>query len=315
MSEIEYHRKLLGDRVRNAAFHEALKRSIKPGKTTVLDIGAGTGFLSFLARKLGAQQCTLIEYTDMLDVAEAIARANRFDGLALIKGHSGELRGLPKFDLVVSETLGNFALEEGMLETLVDARRFLARGGQIMPMRLRQFVAPVVRPRLQKEVDVWRDVGFDIDLAAARAIALDNMYVKAVTRADLGGSTAHAQQWDELDFRPSARPPSSLRHAQLSWSARKLGSRVFGFALWWECELVPGVTLSTSPSAKPTHWEQIYLPLLELLVLQPSDRIELHLTSDTRPHTGLDVQWKTIHRRGSRTISTQQQNIAKGRVG
>ena len=314
MSEIEYHRKLLGDRVRNAAFHDALKRSIKPGKTTVLDIGAGTGLLSFLARKLGAAQCTLVEYTDMLDVAEAIARSNRFDGLALIKGHSSELRGLPKFDLVVSETLGNFALEEGMLETLVDARRFVAPRGQIMPMRLKQFVAPVVRPRLQSEVDVWPAVGFGIDLAAARAIALDNMYVKTVKRTDLGGTLDHAQQWDEIDFRPSARPPSSLRSAKIAWSARKLGSRVSGFALWWECELVPGVILSTSPDSPSTHWQQIYLPLLEPLVLKPSDRIELHLISDTRPQTGLDVHWKTLHRRGSRTISAQEQNIAKGRI-
>jgi len=314
MSEIELHRKLLGDRVRNAAFHEALKRSIKPGKTTVLDIGAGTGFLSFLARRLGAQQCTLIEYTDMLDVAETLARANQLDGLALIKGHSGELRGLPKFDLVVSETLGNFALEEGLLETLADARRFVARRGRIIPMRLKQCVAPVLRPRLQNEIDVWPDVGFNLDLSAARDIALNNMYVKSVKPLDLGGTLANAQRWDEIDFRPSARRPSSLRRAQIAWSAEKLGSSVFGFALWWECELVPGVTISTSPRAPATHWEQIYLPLLEPLALKSSDRIELHLTSDTRPHTGLDVHWKTIQRRGSRTISAQQQNIAKGRV-
>ncbi len=60
MSEIELHRKLLGDRVRNEAFQAALKKVIKPGKTTVADLGAGTGFLSFLARQLGAQHCTLI---------------------------------------------------------------------------------------------------------------------------------------------------------------------------------------------------------------------------------------------------------------
>ena len=74
MSEIELHRKLLGDRVRNEAFQAALKKVIKPGKTTVADIGAGTGFLSFLARQLGAKHCTLIEYTDTLDLAEDLAR-------------------------------------------------------------------------------------------------------------------------------------------------------------------------------------------------------------------------------------------------
>ena len=58
---IEYHRTLLADRVRNAAFHEALRRVIVKGKTTVADIGAGTGFLGFLAAKLGAKRVDFYE--------------------------------------------------------------------------------------------------------------------------------------------------------------------------------------------------------------------------------------------------------------
>jgi len=307
MSEIDYHRKLLGDRVRNRAFHAALERVITPGKTTMLDIGAGTGFLSFLASRLGASRCMLVEYTDMLDVAEQIARANRIANLSFIKGHSGALR-LDRFDLVVSETLGNFALEEGMLETLVDARRFVSRRGRIMPMGLKQFVAPVTSARLQKEIDVWPRVGFDLDFSSARAVALNNMYVKTVRPAELG----EAKQWDAIDFRPASRVPSSLRSATVTW--RQLRAEIHGFALWWEVALVEGVSISTSPSAPATHWQQIYLPLLEPLALKKGDTLELHLTSDTRPHTGLDVSWKTLHKRGKRALQVQQQNIARGRI-
>ncbi|HEY1181149.1 MAG TPA: methyltransferase domain-containing protein, partial [Rhodocyclaceae bacterium] len=149
MSEIELHRKLLGDAPRNAAFHQALERLIVPGESSVLDIGAGTGFLSFLARRLGARQCTLMEYTDTLDLAEDLARRNGIDGLRFIKAHSGEYTRKLAVDIVVTETLGNFALEEGFLETAVDARRFLKPGGVILPSALRQFAAPVVSDRLQ----------------------------------------------------------------------------------------------------------------------------------------------------------------------
>jgi protein arginine N-methyltransferase 1 len=69
---IEYHRTLLADRVRNAAFHKALARVIVKGETTVADIGAGTGFLGFLA-PLGAKRVGCWT-ADIAAVARALRR-------------------------------------------------------------------------------------------------------------------------------------------------------------------------------------------------------------------------------------------------
>ncbi len=314
MSEIELHRKLLGDHDRNAAFHRALQLSIRPGETTVLDIGAGTGFLSFLARRLGAKQCTLIEYTDALDLAESLARTNRIDGLSFIRGHSSEIKRALKVDLVVTETLGNFALEENFLETAIDARRFLKKDGLILPGRLRQYVAPVTRPRLQQDLDIWPGVGFDLDLRPARAISLNNMYVRSIAPADLGGSASGAKLWDDLDVRPQATAPKSRRSRSLRWAAGTVGPEVHGFALWWEAELLEGIVLSTSPFAPPTHWEQIYLPLLEPLHVQATDSIELELTCDTRPDVGVRLQWQTRVLRARQLLLEQAQDSWRGRL-
>src|SRR3546814_3320949 len=100
------------------------------------------------------------------------------DLLTFIKGHSLEYKRKLSVDIVVTETLGNYALEENFLETALDARRFLKPGGVIIPGRLRQFVAPVCTPRLQSEIDIWPQVGFDLDLQPARTISLNNMYVR-----------------------------------------------------------------------------------------------------------------------------------------
>jgi len=314
MSEIELHRKLLGDTRRNTAFHEALQRAITPGKTTVADIGAGSGFLGFLARRLGAAHCTLIEYSGMLELAQTLARQNGIDGLTFIRGHSAELRKPPKVDLVVSETLGNYALEENLLETLVDARRFLKPGGQVIPGRLRQYVAPVLLPRLQQELDIWPQVGFGLDLSAARNVSLNNMYVKAITPADLGGED-HGRLWDDLDLRPQSAAPPSRRSQAVSWTRKELpGARVEGFALWWDCELWPGISLSTSPFAAPTHWDQIYLPLLAPLELLEDDRVELTLGSDTRPEVGVRLSWRTRLLRQGKALQEQAQDSFRGRV-
>ncbi|MEW6167721.1 MAG: class I SAM-dependent methyltransferase [Pseudomonadota bacterium] len=315
MSEIELHRKLLGDARRNAAFHAALEQLVEPGRTTVLDIGAGTGFLSFLARRLGAKTCTLVEYTDALDLAEQLARRNGIDGLSFIKAHSIELRRRLAVDLVVSETLGNYALEEGFLETAVDARRFLKPGGCVLPSRLRQFVAPVLVDRLQREIDIWPQVGYALDLGPARSVSLNNMYVKAVRPADLGGEAAPAQCWDDLDLHPQRPAPPSRRQRTLHWTRRQLpGREVFGFALWWEAQLAPGVVLTTSPFEPPTHWEQIYLPLLDPLKLAAADTLELTLSSDTRTEVGVRLTWKTRQLRGGKAVSEQAQDSFRGRL-
>lgn len=315
MSEIELHRKLLGDRVRNEAFHAALKSVIVPGKTTVADLGAGTGFLSFLARRLGASHSTLVEYTDTLDLAQELARQNRIDGLTYIKGHSGELKRPPKVDVVVSETLGNYALEEGLLETLADARRYLKKNGVLIPCALQQFAAPVLAPRLQDEIDIWPQVGFGIDLAEARTVSLNNMYVRRVVAADLGGDESLAKVWDELRFTASDEPAPSLRRRSLHWPARQLeGRRVYGWALWWVCELVPGVAVSTAPLAPATHWDQVYLPLLEPQAAGDGEALELTLTSDTRPEAGLRVGWRTRRLREGKALHTQDQDITRGRL-
>jgi SAM-dependent methyltransferase len=310
MSEIELHRKLLGDTVRNEALAEALRRAIRPGMT-VADIGAGTGFLSFLARRLGAAHCHLYEYSDAIVLARELARRNRVGELTFVQAHSSEVARPPKADVVVSETLGNFALEEGLLETLADARRFLMPGGTLLPCGLRQLVAPVTSARLQDEIDVWPRIGHGLDFAAAREVALNNTYVKTLALADLPGPDC-ARLWDEIDFTAKARP-SSQRSGTARWDSRELGgATVHGFALWWEVDLVPGVTLSTSPHAPPTHWEQVYLPLLQPLAPEGAD-LELALTSDTR--RGVRLVWETrLRAAGGKPRAAQRQDLLKGRL-
>jgi protein arginine N-methyltransferase 1 len=304
MSEIELHRKLLGDKVRNDAQAEALGRVLRPGMS-VADIGAGTGFLSFLARRLGAGHCHLYEYGGALALARELAQRNGVTGLTFVHAHSTEVKKPPRVDLVISETLGNFALEEGLLETLVDARRFLKPGGVLLPASLTQFVAPVIHPRLQLEIDVFAGAG--LDLSPAREVALNNMYVKTVRASEL----ADPHQWDRIAFTTEGKAPASVRKGGVQWRGLK-GATVHGFALWWQVELVRGVSLSTSPMAPPTHWEQVYLPLLQPLTLQAGQELDLALTSDTR--NGVRLVWETRVLRDGKPLGSQRQDLARGRL-
>src|SRR5262245_61721300 len=117
---IEYHRTLLADRVRNAAFQAALTRAIVKGETTVADIGAGTGFLGFLAAQLGARRVDLYEAAGVASLARKLLRHNRVRNCRLFEMHSTEVMEPDRVDLVVCETLGNYAFEANIIETLND---------------------------------------------------------------------------------------------------------------------------------------------------------------------------------------------------
>lgn len=283
---LELQRLLIGDSVRNEAFHSALKKIIKPGVTTVADIGSGTGFLSFLASRLGARGCHLYEYTDLLRLSKKIARLNSIKNCEFIHAHTRSVKSPPRADVVISETLGNFALEEHIIENMEDAKRFLKPGGILMPSRLKQYVIPVIHPRLTHELDTWK-TPFDVDLSLARQASLNNMYVRRCVKEDLLQGPDAIGMWDEIDFYSRNK---SIRSGGAAWHIKKT-QRVYGFCIFWECELAPGVLLSTSPYSAPTHWDQIFLPLEKALTVDRGGRLEFSISSDSRYSVGLHVAW------------------------
>jgi hypothetical protein len=301
---IEYHRTLIADRVRNQAFEAALRAVIKKGETTVADIGTGTGLLALMAAKLGAREVFLYETAEVAGVAAKVLKANRARNCHLIPCHSTEMVDPPKVDLVVSETLGNFAFEEHMIETLADAKkRFLKPRGIIIPRGLEQFVAPVVSDRIHKEFTAWDETGFDLSIA--RTMSLNNIYVRTLRANEL----LEAKAWDSIDFGSDAR---STRKGDVSWTMKN-GATVYGFALWWTAELTPGITLSTAPEAPRTHWEQLYFPLLEPIAAKGGDKIGVTLKSRTSQEGGTHVAWTATHRDAKgREASRQALNLDKG---
>jgi protein arginine N-methyltransferase 1 len=310
---IEFHRRMLADEVRSAAFEAALRQVIIPGVTTVADIGAGTGVLGFMAQKLGAKEVHLVEHGPVIELAARLADDNRIPGLHFWQAHSGEILDPPQVDVVVAEILGNVALEENALETLADARRFLRPGGVIIPARLEQYVAPVRTDRFWRELRSWERAPLGLDFRAAQALSLDNLYVQRIAPADLAGNADNARRWDLLEF--MAERISRERRGHARWDLQQ-ATDIYGLALWWQCELVHGVVLSTSPFAAPTHWDQVHAPMTEPVRALPGDVLEVAIESETGGgESGIGMRWSVTHRRGGAELSRQQQDIGRGFLG
>ena len=285
---IEYHRTLIADRVRLAAFRDALAAVIRPGRTTVADIGAGTGVLAFLAARLGARKVYAYEMAEIGAVAERLKALNRIRQVELIPGRSTDIIDPPRGDIVVTETLGNLALEEFLVETMNDARaRHLKPGGTLIPGRVAQFVHPVVAPRLREELTAWDRVGYGLDLGPARDMSLNNVYIRQLRPEELLSGGAGAIVWDEVDF---AKQNRLTRRGEVSWTV-PAPATVHGLALWWQAELAPGVSLSTSPLAPATHWEQLFFPALRPLTLAAGETLKAEIRTKSSHEHGTDISW------------------------
>ncbi|HWE21424.1 MAG TPA: 50S ribosomal protein L11 methyltransferase [Hyphomicrobiaceae bacterium] len=307
---IEYHRTLLADRVRNTAFHAALERVIVKGETTVADIGAGTGFLGFLAAKLGAKRVDLYEATGVAGVARKLLRRNRLGNCRIFEMYSTEAIEPDRVDVIVCETLGNYPLEENIVETLNDAReRFLNPGGTIIPAAVRQFVCPVVTPRFFAELAAWDQVGYGLDFAPAKSMTLNNIYVRTFAAGDLLQNGRAATMWDRLLFQQHNK---TTRAGAATWALDRR-TTAHGLALWWTADLADGIALSTGPLDPRTHWEQLYLPVLEPLVVEAGQTLTARVRSTTSHARGTNVAWTlAVNDAAGREVRRQSLDLERG---
>jgi SAM-dependent methyltransferase len=301
---IEQHRRLLADTGRNQAYAAAIRRLVIPGRTHVADLGTGTGLLAMIAARAGAASVWACDgHAGTVALAKQVAAASGLGRIRFAAGHSATLAPPRPVDVLVSEILGNIAWEEHMVETLGDARRWLAPGGVMLPCAVEQYLCPVMDPTTQTGIDVFPGItpaiGLDgdnaLDYSPARRMALANCYVRTIPAEHLLDGGAAAVRIERLAFpgqhRSRRRLPAAFRIAG--------AGTVHGLALWWSAELVPGLVISTAPDAPPTHWEQIYLPLMEPIRVRAGDVLETVWACDTAWDAGCVVTWSgSVRRRG-----------------
>jgi SAM-dependent methyltransferase len=136
--------RMLVDKVRCDALREAIRRIVKPGDV-VVDLGAGTGLLSFFAVQAGARHVYAIELSGIAETTAGLIAANGMqDRITLIRGNSKKVKLPERCDLLVSETLSSFCFDtENAVEYIADAReRFLKPGARIIPERCDTFLMP-----------------------------------------------------------------------------------------------------------------------------------------------------------------------------
>lgn len=271
---LEYHRGLLDDPHRMAAYEKAIRALVRPGDR-VLDLGAGTGILSMLAARRGAARVYAVESMAVAGFARQLVEANQLsDRVQILHGDILELEPPETpVDLVISDFMGRFVVDDGMFPAVRAAQRWMHEHTRFCPASLEMKVAPVGDFHFHA-VDFFDDPVYGLDLSLARRYTLNYGYYAGLRPAAL---MATEQNLDVL--RPPALP-TRIDHT-LRFELQR-GGRLQGLAGWFEAELAPDVTLSTRPGIG-THWGQYLFPLPPTEV-RPGDVVDVRLWIEEDTH-------------------------------
>lgn len=278
---LRQHRSLLADEVRVSGYAAAIAATVRPDDV-VLDLGSGTGILAMLASRAGARRVFGIEREHVVDAAAMIARQNH---LPIERFHLPSLQvELPeRATLLITETLGNLAFDEGILGSVLDARkRLLIPGGRILPQAIALLAAPVEAPELHhKRVGFWAQPRQGIDLSLMHTFASNHVWTADfATQALLAGPERIAEV-----------ALGSLDSTEVDGSAQFMIEReatLHGFGVWFAAQLTERISLSNAPPLQTPNWRQGFLPLERPVEVVAGARIELEIITDD----GLHWRWR-----------------------
>lgn len=273
---LDYHLSMLLDTARMDSYRRAIEATVQAGDV-VVDIGCGTGVLTFMACEAGAERVYAIEGGPVIEVARELAIDNGFaDRIEFLAGWSVDV-GLPEpADVLITETIGNAGLDEGIIAWTSDARERLLRGGATMlPRRLRLWVAAAESFDDHLLVSDWLVPDLPYDYAAAHRRAARSLWF-----ADIGPRNLLGQPELAADIDLTTAP-----HETTASSGRMRVDRdgtLHGLACWFDSLLCAGVTVDNSPPRSDSSWSQGFLPLAEPVAVSAGDQLswELAVSAD-----------------------------------
>lgn len=276
---------MMQDFVRTSTYQKAINGNYNDfNDKIVLDVGAGSGILSFFAAQAGAKRVYAVEASNMAQYAQQLVASNNMsDRITVIAGKIEEIELPEKVDIIVSEPMGYMLYNERMLETYLHAKKWLKPNGKMFPSRGDLHVAPFCDEALYMEqynkANFWYQSSFhNVDLSSLRDAAMKEYFRQPIVdtfdiRICQAKSIRHvvdfleAEEEDLHRIGECRRSQSELFDSSsiffslsteipLDFHMLETGT-CHGLAFWFDVEFCgssSSVYLSTSPTEPLTHW-------------------------------------------------------------
>ena len=277
------HKMMISDIVRTTSYRKAIFEIVKKGNV-VVDIGTGVGILAFFACQAGASRVYAIEASDIIEVAKQARVGGLEKRVTFIKSFS-EMAKLPeKVDVIISEIIGTFAVEENILAVISDARkRFLKDNGILIPSSIKMMIVPVESFDLYKEIEFWSKDIYGIDFSSIHKMAANNRYIKSL---DPSYFLSKPLPINNIDFYTVESKDLYINNT-VSFTIKRAGI-LHGFGGWFEAKLSKNITLSTSPPNPTTSWKNVFFPIEKPVEIDDKDTVIIKMKITP---IGIDFVW------------------------
>jgi predicted RNA methylase len=302
----ENYYQMLSDRIRMDAYRKAIFNTVKQGDI-VVDLGAGTGLLGIWALQAGAAKVYVIEKTDAINLAKEIAVANKCtDKMVFINKNSMDVDLPEPADVLISETLGSFGIDENTLQFTSDARdRFLIKDGIMIPQIIELFVAPLDDANTYHKIDFWRHIP-NIDFTPAFDLFSRKIMVESVNPK---GLLANPTCIGVINFNNSIGYNFNSR----DYIHIKKSGTIHGVAGWFRTILCEGIEISTAPGNPETHWKQAFFPFNTSIDVIAGDILDWAISIGSKEINSDDTQISYEYR--CTQLKNESDKTSKSNIG
>uniref|UniRef100_A0A672MBH8 type I protein arginine methyltransferase n=1 Tax=Sinocyclocheilus grahami TaxID=75366 RepID=A0A672MBH8_SINGR len=279
---------MLQDYLRTATYQKAiLLNEVDFKDKVVLDVGCGTGILSFFAVQAGAKKVYAVEASSVAKYAETLVKSNNLSNkITVLSGKIEEVSCSEKVDVIISEPMGYMLLNERMLESYLHAKNWLKPKGMMFPTQGDIHLAPFTDEQLYMEhhtrSNFWNQRCFyGVNLSGLHSSAVDEFFRQPIVDTfDMQILMARSVKYT-INFLEAKE--EDLHRLEIPFVFKLLQSGlIHGLAFWFDVAFVGSrmtVWLSTAPNEPLTQWYQVrcllQTPLFAKMGQTLSGRVQL----------------------------------------